>query len=310
MWTANIQFGVDLATALSVIGASFAYIIETRRSRKIEHLDRIKSAILRENQFKIEKVSEIINTLSDKERMMRDICAQIDLRIRAIESPDDVDLFIIKLTEEEKNRIYSLALNPDHDCRFLPDEFKVTDLVKSLLNLLRETVLYLECNPYIRYILNDENASKRVEKFIALHEYHGTISGKNASNRKTLYMVINEIVNHPFALGGYIYAKCQGEHKIINNGRNVMTTINEIKNSTRNIIERESAKLLSKAYQLDFLEMDNSDKKAKIYKNFVLHRLDVILKKRDVWNSIADELNYTIKSLADYTYTTISDPGK
>lgn len=102
MWTANIQFGVDLATALSVIGASFAYIRETQRSRKIEHLDRIKSAILRENQFKIEKVSEIINTLSDKERMMRDICAQIDLRIRAIESPDDVDSFIIKLTEEEK----------------------------------------------------------------------------------------------------------------------------------------------------------------------------------------------------------------
>lgn len=313
MWTANIQFGVDLATALSVIGASFAYIRETQRSRRIEHFDKIKSATLRENQFKLEKISEIIKFLSIKENYVREICEEIDLRIRVVEDPGNINKFSVKLTEEDRQKIFSVGAAGSSDLRFAPDEFLISSSVKELLIALRDIAVYLEYNPYVKYI-NDDKVSNGVSKLIELNTHHGSLRNKKADNRKTLYMIISEIENYPFALGFYIYEKYYGRSKdkdgVASEWVNFKNATNEISSANRNITERERAKILSKACQEDFFEMKDSNKKAKIYRNFVLYRLGLVFNKRDTWNSILEEINCTIRSLADYTYSTVSDPGK
>ena len=306
MLTSNIQLGVDLATALSVIGASFAYIREVQRNRQIEQLEKQKARSLRKNEFKLEKAAEVINTLSTKEYEMRDICERIDTCIRAVEDPEDINRFIVKLSDDDLTKIYLLGLENDCDHRFVPDNYRIGDLIKSLLKVLRETASYLNRNPYIEYLLDDQEINQRVSNIIKLNEFHGTLGNKSADNRKTLYMIVNDFENHLSALGGYIYGKSQSNRNIIKDGENFHRVSEELNNSTRNITNRERIKLLSRAYQDDFLALDNQDKKAKIYKGFVRHRIEAISRKRSIWQEIVNELNLTIKSLADYSYTTVS----
>ena len=308
MSISNIQLGVDLATALSVLGASFAYIREIQRNRRAEQLEQQKARSLRKNQFKLEKASEVINYLSSKEAEMQYICDQIDLKLRLIESPEDIDSFVVKLSDEESKYILNFGLEPNNDHRFIPDEFKVSGLIKDLLKSLRDTASYLRRNPYIEYLLDDDDINEKVSKIISSNEYHGTIANKGVSQRKTLYMRINEFENHPFALGGYLYDRCQSKHKIMGEGQHVQKTLEELGSATRNITNRERIKQISKAYQADYFELESVEKKAKIYRSFVIHRIENQSKKRHVWNQILDELNDTIKSLAEYSYTTISDP--
>lgn len=77
MDASRIQIGLDIGTALSVIGASYAFIYnnirENRRDRK-----------LRSDQFKIERISEVIKFLNEKLHESIQISSKINDQLNSI----------------------------------------------------------------------------------------------------------------------------------------------------------------------------------------------------------------------------------
>jgi C4-dicarboxylate transporter len=82
----NIQIGIDIATAISVVIATHTFfwgnIRENKKNREAEQNEQKKTRSLRISEYKIEKVTEIIYYLNEKIHKLVEINNEVDTRIQ------------------------------------------------------------------------------------------------------------------------------------------------------------------------------------------------------------------------------------
>ncbi|MCU7925662.1 MAG: hypothetical protein KZQ97_04375 [Candidatus Thiodiazotropha sp. (ex Dulcina madagascariensis)] len=282
----KIQIGIDIATAVSVVTAAIAFIYsnirENRRNREIELNEQKKLRNLRVSEYKIEKITEIINYLNDKIYQLAKLNNEIDSRLRL-----KMDSNKIKINTSEKKEISYLLRNDELHFNKIPEKYRISELLHQIILIHQNIKNYLSYNPYV--------------ELIGIANSTGTINELLAINTD-FYIRVKDIENNPRDFGYFLKQEIDSGFMPIGKIRKTV----EDENKNKNQLPKNYQQLICKAC-LDDFDLLKEEKKIYIYLKFLKQKLEKLHSLRDNWLNILEYIEESIRSLSSYSFSLVHD---
>jgi hypothetical protein len=282
----DIQIGIDIATAISVVIAALTFfygnIRENKKNREAELNEQKKTRSLRISEYKIEKITEIIYYLNEKIHKLVEINNEVDTRIQL-----KVESNKIRISAGEKKVISYLLRKNELQYNEVPEKYRISELLRKTTGIHQNIKDYLSFNPFIELVGNTYSTDK-INELLAIDT--------------DFYIRVKNIEDNPGDFGFFLMREVDSGFMPI--GEKRKTVEDEHKNKPK--LPGNYEKLITNACIDDF-NLLKEDKKIGIYLKFLKQKLEKLYSLRKDWLRIVEICEESIRSLSSYSYALIRD---
>ena len=299
----NIDIGIDIATAISVILATIAFIWnsirENRKNRKLERLEKQKDRNARLKEFKLEKTTEIIHFLNERFHQLLSINQKID------------DVLNIPLKARENNhpkvelpkyikRNLSIDYRQGKITKLcIPENMWISGLLEEIIIITCEMTNYLANHPYVRF-LNDHAVSKSSNNLTNLYFELTRTTNHTGKDNRTILMKVKGIECNPTSFGFYLRKEieCRKYRKLT---EYVGIRIGDI---SKELNEKDKDRRIENICVEEYLRLGKSAQ-ADIYVRYTINQLNLLCSLRKEWLVALKRTKESIREFSDYSYRTL-----